>query len=649
MLFMLAFASLTATGTQDDTKSTGTMSGGDGEIPISWLEPRTASEMGITSFNEPTMLKPMVDSGELEPVEKRLPKDPLVIEALNEVGKYGGTIRTSVHDTLLWSDLGHVRLSFLFSTDPSCAAVIPDISKSYELSDDGKDLTIFLREGMKWSDGAPMTADDYMWYYEEVMTDPVYNYWSQWLWMMGGELAVWEKIDDYTFKIKMAIPYRPVLSLINHWYTLPQFFVLPMHYAKQFHADFNPKADELAKELGYETWTEAMDQELNKFPNMFPVKKVPTTGPWVLDDAQQLKRRYVRNPYYHAVDIEGNQLPYIDYIEINVASNIEVSILDALQGKSDVAGMYLKQSEMALYKEYEEKGNYRLLQWERIYGAYPGLTFNQNHQDPAKREVFQNLKFRQAMSVAINREEMNELVFLGLGVPQQATIHYGASFYDPRWAESYAQYDPDLANKLLDEIGLKKGSDGFRRLADGSVFQIEMNTIEEYIEHSELVRDYWEAVGIKTDLKQISGQLLTQRQEANEFDLAVQEADRMLELRAYIPFETLFDIKWGWWARSWNQWLEDPTTGDEPPQEVKDYYSNYMSWLEAVTDEEYEQYGKAVFDFYADYLPVIGTVAWPVAPIIISNRIQNVLEKSILSDDLMWFKVSQPAQWYVTE
>lgn len=664
MLLLFAFVAvfLGASGQKPDDDGEGAQkTSASGETPISWLEDRTASQMGITSFGEAPELKAMVDSGDLEPVKNRLPDDPKVIEPLGEVGTYGGTIRTSIHDPLLWSDLGHVRLNFLFTTDESCSAVIPDIAEGYDLSADGKEVTVYMRKGMKWSDGELFTANDYEFYYDDIMTNSDFEAtdigWVHWMWRMGGDLAVVEKVDDLTFKIKMAVPYRPVLSMLNHWYMLPAFFVYPKHYAEQFHLKYNPKAQELAEELGYANWQIALTKELNIYPNTDVVKKVPNTGPWVLESEAQLKRTYARNPYYHVVDIEGNQLPYINRIEVNIASNIEVSILDALQGKSDVAGMYLKQSEMQLYKEYEERGNYRLLNWERIYGAYPAVVFNQNHHEPAKREVFQNLKFRQAMSLAINREEINELAFLGLGVPQQATVHYGASFYDPEWAESYAEYDPEKAGELLDEIGMKKGSDGFRTFPDGSDFQLFMNTIEEYIEQSELIKDYWDAIGVRTDLKQVSGQLLTERNLVGDFDLKVQEVDRMLELRAYVPYETLFDPGWGQWGLEWHEWhqwneagREGPAPeGEEPPAHVKQYYSDYVNWLQAGSDEEQAEYGYKVFDFHAENLYVIGTVAWPVAPIIISNRIQNVPEKSILSDDLMWFKVAQPAQWYLTD
>ena len=252
------------------------------------------------------------------------------------------------------------------------------------------------------------------------------------------------------------------------------------------------------------------------------------------------------------------------------------------------------------------------------------------------------------MSLAINRHEMNELTFLGLGVPQQATIHYGASFYDPKWAESYAEYDPDKANAMLDEIGLKKGSDGFRTLPDGKTLRIEMNTAELHIDHCELIKDYWEAVGVKVDLKQLGGQLIYEMNLANELDVNVQGVDRMLELRANIKGETVFSPGFGAWGVPWYAWY-DGSGGEEPPQHIKDYFDLYTNWLEAGTNEDYARYGKELFDWYAEELPVIGTVAWPATPIIISNRINNVVEKSILSDDLMWFKVAFPAQWYVSE
>ena len=464
-------------------------------IPTTWLEARTASQLGITSFNEAPMLAALVASGDLPPVAERLPDDPLVLEPLGEIGTYGGTISAS--NTGGWSDLGHVRLSYLFTTDPSCSAVIPDIAKGYELSDDGTELTIYLREGMKWSDGAPLTADDVMYFYNDVMLNDEINHWVRFVWTIGGELATFEKLDDYAFRIKMAIPYRPVLSMINHWYTLPSFFMMPSHFAKQFHIDHNPKADELAKELGHENWVDAHSKELNVFPNVDALKKVPTLGTWVMETDVQLKKTFARNPYYHVVDTAGNQLPYIDRVVVNIVSDQQVTILDALQGKSDVAGRLLKQSEMQLYKRGEAQGDYELRNWQRIYAADPGLTFNQNHNDPAKRAVFGDVRFRQAMSLALNRDEMNEFLFLGMGIPQQATIHYGASFYDPAWATNFAEYDPDGARALLDDMGLGTNDDGYRTMADGEVLQINMDVDETNSDSAELIRDYWEAVGVR--------------------------------------------------------------------------------------------------------------------------------------------------------
>jgi peptide/nickel transport system substrate-binding protein len=659
LLFPLAFAAASAA--VEATTSTASETEMRGDIPTTWLEARTASQLGITSFDEAPMLAELVRREELPPVEQRLPDDPLVLEPLNEIGRYGGTIRASNNSSSGWSDLGHVRLSYLFTTDPSCSAVIPDVAKGYDLSPDGKELTIYLREGMNWSDGAPLTADDIMFYYNDYMLNEEVNYWTRFVWTIGGEVAKFEKIDDYAFRIRMAIPYRPVLSMINHWYTLPSFFIMPQHYAKQFHKDYNPDADKLAKELGYESWTDALTAENYSFPVAGAMKKVPTIGPWVLEEDTQLKKKFVRNPYYHVVDTEGNQLPYIDRLEVNIVSSQEVTILDALQGKVDVAGRLLKPTELQLYKQNEERGNYRLLDWQKIRGADPSLTFNQNHKDPARREIFQNVKFRQAVSLAINREEMNELLYLGLAVPQQATIHYGASFYDPKWATHFAEYDPDRANALLDEIGLRKGSDGFRRFANGDDFRLNIDVGEEKVEAAELIKDYWQAVGVRVDLKTVSGELISQRVNAGEFDVRVSHTNRLLELRSYVPDSTPFDITASVWGQRWAEWFkwniwdqagrigDEPPQGEEPPAHVKAYWESYQNSLKAVSDEDYMKYRREVWDFFAEDLTVIGTVAWPPAPVMVANRLHNVLETAIFSDDLSWFKVSQPTQWWVDE
>ena len=160
-------------------------------------------------------------------------------------------------------------------------------------------------------------------------------------------------------------------------------------------------------------------------------------------------------------------------------------------------------------------------------------------------------------------------------------------------------------------------------------------------------------------MKTVSGELISQRMQANEFDVRVSRIDRMLELRSYIPNSTPFDITSSVWAQKWGEWFQwstwdqggrigpEPPAGEEPPAEIKAYYDSYIKSLEAVSDEDYRRYRGEVWQFFSDNLPVIGTVAWPVAPVIISNRLENVLETAIFSDDLSWFKVSQPAQWFL--
>jgi len=364
----------------------------------------------------------------------------------------------------------------------------------------------------------------------------------------------------------------------------------------------------------------------------------------------------VRNPYYHKVDTAGNQLPYIDELVSNVVGNLETVNLKVVSGEIDIAGQILSLENYPLYKENEKEGNYRVLLWESSIGGDVVFAFNLNHKDPVLRKIFQDVRFRHAMSLAINRDEINEVVYRGKATPCQATAFPTCSFYKEEWAKAYAQYDPKKANELLDEMGLKWDKDHKRRLRpDGEDLTI---TIEYFpittatTACCELVREYWNAVGVKAEIKSEERSFYETRSEAGEIDVGVWEFDRTLESVLATADGYMFNPARGGgelgYCRQWAIWFNtDGKEGEEPPEEVKELYQWIEKWiLSTPGTTEYIRLAQKIFDFHAENVWIIGTVGMAKRPIVVKNNLRNVPEETYLGCATEYWLPSQPPQWF---
>ena len=671
--FVLCSGMLFAAGTSDSsTTTTSAQSTSAGTAKIEgpydwaqgWMDPPTASELGITSFSEAPELKSMVASGELPKVEDRLPDDPVVLQPLNEVGKYGGSIRVARMGPSDWGDLHRGAKALLFRADPSVSGVVPYLGKGYEIAPDGKTLTLYLREGVKWSDGVPFTSHDFTWNWENRVHDPDVSSWNGGF-ASGGKSATVTAPDDYTVKMSFNEPVPSLrFSRLLNWYSVksPDLWC-PAHFAEEYHIKFNPNAEKLAKEEGYDNWQGLLSAKLNRAPGQpYPA---PELGPWYMESISAQKKLQVRNPYFWAVDTEGQQLPYIDTVESVYFSDKEVAILSMMQGKIDIGGRLMNPADFPVYKENESIGDYTLYEWKDTKMSRAGFQFNMTHKDPVLREIFQDKRFRQAMSMAINREEINQFAFQGLATPQQVTIDPGTSFFDPSWQQSYAQYDPDTAKRMLDEIGLKDtDGDGVRERPDGKDFNFDMLVSESSVlgsmgyQISELVADYWREVGCKVNLRSITQDLDEQRAEANEMDMTIFPTEADLESRVY--FRVIFNNEsYFGYAQLWDDWLDHrewqrqgskgdaPPQGEEPPQEILDFVDLWDRWVNALDPNEYARFGNQVWSHIAENVYMIGSVGKVVRPILINNRLHNVPTNMQFSFESYLWVPTTPAQWWV--
>jgi len=578
----------------------------------------------IEKFHESPMLRTRVAAGELPPVEERLPKEPLVCDPFEEIGQYGGTLHGFAIHPNYWQDTEWLRRKdnlFLPSLDGK--TIRPQIAKGYKISKDLKTFTIYLRKGLKWSDGTPFTADDILFYFnDEVGSDEITPVKPSDL-IPGGKMVEVKKIDDYTVQFRFAVPNVAGFMMRISRDGGQNYMFDPKHYLRKWHIRYNPGANELAKKEGYETWWDCFKFHSNLYGLNTDVN-LPRIGPFVLKQATSSQMISERNPYYFIVDTAGNQLPYIDRIVTNVVS-MEVYQMKVISGETDLAWLNTSISNYPLYKENEQKGNYRVILWPGKHATELALWLNLNEKNPALRKIYQDIRFRRALSLAINRDAINESIFFGKAVPRQLTVLPNFPGYKEEWAKAYAQYDPDRANQLLDEMGLtKRSKDGFRLGPDGKPLLL----IIEYVELEgpkgailELVKEYWEKVGIKVLLKLEERSFFGKRMQSTEH--GVKAWHTINPMMFYAADESIFPATDCIYA--WDRWINTHgEKGEEPPEYVKNVYKWRDEAREQVPgSKEFIEITQKMGDLAAEKLWGIGTVGMAPQPHIVKNNLRN--------------------------
>lgn len=617
-----------------------------------------ATAAPVAKYNEAPMLAALVQAGSLPPVIERLPPNPVVVTPNNTIGKYGGTLFATgmAPETTNDAQIGMVAGLFHFSDD--LQTVTPEVAESFEMSEDSKTCTIYLRQGLKWSDGEPFTADDVIFFFEDFQLDPDLSPTLATQWQPGRQPMTFSKVDDYTVRFEFAVP-NPAFALL-HFSGAPIEAYRPRHFLEKYHPKYNESADQKAKDAGFDDW-KAQFRKVATWNYGVMESGVPVLGPWVPVRSDSQRQYYERNPYYWKVDTEGNQLPYIDKCQVEYTSSLEVTNLKAVSGEVSISGLDMLLINYPVLKENEAAGDYtvKLVYSER--GADVAFAFNGLHPDPVTRKIFNDVRFRQAVSVAIDREEINELVFLGQGVPRAATINESASFFEQKWADNFAQFDTDLANQLLDEVGLdQKDAQGYRLRSDGKPFTFML----EYLPHEgpkkealELVVKHLDVVGLKVEAAARERSYLITRLQASEHDASGWHVDRQLERSAYAYGSTQKLGPGGdsaiTWAKPWRDYfISGGKAGLEPPAEAMELFEAYGAWQQTVMGTtEYKAAAKKVYDLIAQNLYVIGIIGESPQPVIIKNNLKNVFPEN--EDRKIWWGAAnhfwlpnKPWQWF---
>ena len=612
-----------------------------------------------TRFREAPALAEQVRAGTLPPVEERLPEAPLVIPPVEEIGEYGGTWRRAftgpadrqnperlLHDHVLYYDLDGTT-------------IVPHIAKSWEVSEDRRTFTFTLRKGMKWSDGAPFTADDILFAYEDMLLNDELNPVKPSRLSPGGKLAIVEKLDTYTYRYVFAEPYPLFLELYAAQAIGGQGNkgrkgrgpYAPGHYLKQFHPRYVPEEELSArvKAAGLSNWTELfkLRSDIHLNPDL------PVVGPWKMIrpiTGQTLVLE--RNPYYWAVDPAGNQLPYIDRIAMRMAGNLEVLNFRAMAGEIDMQHRHIQLAKVPVLKANSEKEGYRVLFWPEKGGSQIAVFVNQDWEGDAEIEKWLGSRdFRIALSLAVDREEINESILLGIGKPRANLPSPDSAFYPgPEYETRHAVLDRKRANDILDRLGLeKRNSEGFRLRRDGAgPVTIDLSVMGsaflDYVGAAELVQRHWARVGIRTNVSVQERSLWVTRRGSHEHLVTIwNNAGANMPWLTGAALPTLYASR----AAQWHDTLG--RKGREPAGELKRLLELHDAGKGLSLSQRAET-GREIWRIIVDNAYIIGTVGESPAfngVVVVNNNFRNVPRTAPNAGALQTPGIARPEQFFM--
>ncbi len=540
------------------------------------------------------------------------------------------------------------------------ASVEMKYAESVKPNDDFTQWTITLREGGKWSDGEPFTADDIMFYYTDVaMNKDLAPATPSWLMNADKTPVKVEKVSDYVVKFTYAKPQTLFLQEIAQQDAgdkkYPMF--LPAHYLKQFHATYVAMADldKMVAEAGVKTWGELFYLKQDQYDN--PDR--PVLAAW------KAKNRFSeqifileRNPYYMGVDQAGNQLPYIDEVDVKFFADADALNMAAIAGELDEQERAIKLANYPVLKEEEQKsGKYKIYLWSSTGGEEGGIVFNLTYaKDPDLTAMWSDLEFRKAVSFAINRSEIQDSVFLGTGEPRMGIIKAGHPWYPgDDIAHMYTQYDPDQANKILDTLGYtQRDTEGYRLLPSGKRVGFELSAVPNlnaYVAIAELAVADLKKVGIWVDLQARERDLHFQMRQANELQAEVWNQDSSGTM---FSGSTKFDLRpalygnlnYGPLFKTWYD--TNGKEGVEPPAPWKKIVELQDEAKSAGPDRQAE-IAKEIYTLWVENLYDIGTVgltALDQGVVVVNKDLKNVPENLTKDWALRTPGNGKPEMWF---
>ena len=588
------------------------------------------------SWRETPYFAEQVESGALPPVAQRVPEKPGVADfGLKDraVGRQGGDMRLLMgrsKDVRLMVVYGYARLvAYDRNYD-----IVADILESVEV-DDGRTFTLRLRKGHRWSDGHPFTSEDFRYYWEDIANNPELSpYGLSPVFTVDGELPEFEVIDDHAVRYSWTKPNPFFLPALAG--TRPAYIYAPSHYLRKYHARYSDRAklDAKAKKKGQRNWASIHIKKYRPYKNENP--DLPTLQPWVNTTKKpSIRFVFVRNPYYYRVDGDGRQLPYIDRVIMNIA---DAKLIPAKTGagESDLQARSLSFSDYTFLKESEQRTDNRVRLWQTTKGSHIALFPNLNVDDPVWRELVRDVRFRRALSLAIDRGAINQVIYYGLATEGNNSVHENSPLYKPRYRQAWTQFDLKTANALLDELGLtQRDSRGIRLLPDGRPMKIIVETAGEDTEQTdvlELIHDNWLKAGIKLFSKPLQREVFRNRIFAGSTLISVwgglenglPTADMTPEALAPTNQQQLQWPKWG-------QFFETGGKVGEPVDmpEAAELLKLNEAWLAASDSKVRLEIWRKMLDVVTEQMFSIGLVAAVPQPVVVNKALRNVPQKGV--------------------
>ena len=624
--------------------------------------PAAPAPAATGKYKQAPTLDDAVKSGKLPPVDQRLPENPLVEEA-PEVGQYGGVWHRGFVGPSDRNGLIRIVNDSLVRFSVDGASVEMKYAESVKPSPDFKQWTITLRKGSKWSDGSPFTADDIMFWYTDVVNNkdlsPAI---PSWLVNKDGSEVKVEKVDNLSVKFTFADPQTLFLSEIAQKdagdKNYPMF--LPAAYLKQFHAGYADKAalDKMVSDNQLKTWSELFYLKQDQFDN--PDR--PVLAPWVATNrySEQIFTMK-RNPYYMGVDKAGNQLPYIDEVDVKFFADPAALNLAAIAGELDEQERHIQLKNFPVLKEESLKsGKYNIYLWSSTGGDEAGIIFNMTYKkDPELTAMWSQLDFRKAVSYAIDRKQIQESIFLGTGEPRMGIIKKGSPWYPgDDIAYKYTEYKPDEANALLDGLGYtKRDSEGYRLLPSGKRVGFELSAVPAlgaYVDVANMIVPQLKKVGIWVDLQVRERDLHFQMRQANELQAEVWNQD---SAGTMFSGSTKFDIRLPLYGNLtygplWKTWYD---TGGKDGVEPPDYWKQIVKLQDEAKSADptrQNEIAKEIFTLWVDNLADIGTVGLTAADqgvAVVNKNLHNVPENLTKDWALRTPGNGKPEAWFFSK
>ena len=577
-----------------------------------------------TRYQEAPMLADLVKQGKLPPLSERLPAadDLLVVQPVETIGQFGGTWR------LAWKGPADFHAYGRENYDPALRwprnpkdPIQPGLAKRWQFSDGGKTLTLYFRKGLRWSDGKPWTVDDIIFWWEDIETNKELSSAPHAEWIVNDKPMTLEKVDDATIRLKFDGPNGLVLQMLafhgNQWpLNFERFgFFAPAHYLKQFHPKYNKEVKD------YKMFNEKAD-DLNP--------ERPAMTPWPVSQYRPGDAKLIasRNPYYWKVDPQGQQLPYIDRLELTLVENNEAVAAQALSCQIDMQYRNMDLKKFPLFVSKSKECDYRVIKWLSASGSQVFLWPNQSYDgDAMLRRLFQDRNFRIALSVAIDRQKINTVAYLDQGVVNAPSVVPDSAYFVPAVGKKYQEYNPKMAGEYLDKAGLRPGPDGKVRLRpDGKPLEVTIETSLQGadLDAVQLVAADWESVGVKAAVKTMSRDLYWPRATGNEVQIATWVGDRGLEPFVDPIYLFPFDER-SWMAPAFGTYYKTHgAKGEKPAGPLAEMQKLFDQYKATIDRGRQVTIGKQLVQMAVDDVTTISTVGLVPVPLIVKNNFRNV-------------------------